>query len=183
VTTKPTADDVTRAVIRETQQCLDDCVGKIEHCLDQISVEQVWWRPHESMNSIGNLLLHLTGNVRQWVVAGLGGAADIRDRPHEFAETGPIPKDNLLGQLKEAVNNAKIVFSQTTTEEMLSERCIQGFDVTGWGAIFSSVPHFKGHTQEIICLTRMQLGETYKFHWQPKTPEEGAALDDGEVAS
>ena len=91
-----TADDVAHSVLNEASNLLDRCVIKIAHCLDQLSEEQVWWRPADSMNSIGNLILHLCGNMRQWMVAGIGGAADIRQRSAEFAERGPIPKAELL---------------------------------------------------------------------------------------
>jgi len=67
------------AAIIETTNCLNSCVSKIKHCLGQLTDEQVWWRPQESMNSIGNLVLHLCGNVCQWIVAGIGGAPDVRD--------------------------------------------------------------------------------------------------------
>ena len=171
---EPTQRDVTVVVIAETTNCLTSCVAKIRHCLSQLTDEQVWWRPHESMNSIGNLILHLSGNVRQWIVAGIGGAPDVRDRPREFSEIQVIPKDELLRRLKEAVSEASEALSKMTTAEMLRPRRIQGFEVSGLGAIFDSVPHFKGHTQEIIGLTRMQLGDNYKFDWVPKTAEEGA---------
>jgi hypothetical protein len=154
---------------------LDSALSKIKHCLDQLNDEQVWWRSRPSLNSIGNLILHLCGNVRQWIIAGLGGAADVRDRPTEFAEPGPIPKDELLRSLDAVVNEAKAVLGRLTARDLLEVRRIQGFDVTGLGAIFSSIPHFRGHTQEIVHLTRLQLGDAYRFAWKPATPEEGAS--------
>lgn len=160
---KPADHDLATAVIAESTNGLNNCVGKIRHCLGQLSEDQVWWRPHASMNAIGNLILHLCGNVRQWIVAGCGGAPDVRDRPREFSEKRAIPKTELLGRLDEVVAAATEALSKMTPEELLKARRIQGFDVTGLGAIFESVPHFKGHTQEIICLTRMQLGDSYQY--------------------
>lgn len=170
----PTADDVTRVVLSEANSVFDQCLEKIEHCVGQLTGEQVWWRPHPSLNSIGNLILHLSGNVRQWIVSGIGGAQDVRNRPSEFSEQGPFPKDELLSQLTNVVNEAKSALERATSEDMLSIRRIQGFDVTGWAALWHTVPHFNGHTQEIISLTRMQLGDRYRFLWQPRTPEQGA---------
>jgi uncharacterized damage-inducible protein DinB len=170
----PTADDVTRAVLEEAGIELDECITKIRHCLGQLTDEQVWWRPTESMNSIGNLILHLTGNVRQWMVSGLGGEADHRDRPAEFAQRDPIPKAMLIAPLEQVVRETKEVFSRLGSEQMLAERTIQGFKVTGWNALFHCVPHFKGHTQEIISFTRMQLQDRYRFHWQPENAAQGA---------
>ena len=163
------------AVIAETTNCLNSCLSKIKHCLGHLTDEQVWWRPKEPMNSIGNLILHLCGNVRQWIVAGIGGAPDVRDRPREFSERRVIPKSELLGRLDEVVTAAGEALARMTPEEMLRMRRIQSFKVSGLGAIFDSVPHFKGHTQEIVSLTRMQLADGYKFDWVPETPEEGAS--------
>jgi hypothetical protein len=165
---------VATAVIAETTNCLHSCVAKIKHCLGQLTDEQVWWRPRESMNSIGNLVLHLCGNVRQWFIARIGGAPDIRNRPREFSERQMIPKDELLRHVDEVVSGATAALTKMTADDLLKVQRIQGFMVAGLGAIFDSVPHFRGHTQEIIFLTRMQLGDGYKFHWVPKTAEEGA---------
>jgi hypothetical protein len=128
------------------------------------------------MNSIGNLILHLCGNVQQWLVAGLGGGADTRNRPAEFAERGPIAKGELLRRLQAVVAEAKTQMNRQSAAQLLDVRRIQGHTVTGLAAIFNSVPHFRGHTQEIIHLTRLQLGDAYRFAWQPSTPEEGGAL-------
>src|SRR5262249_53880200 len=133
-------------------------------------------RSRPSLNSIGNRILHLCGNVRQWIVAGLGGAADSRDRPAEFAERSTIPKEELLGRLEAVVGEARAVLARQTGRQLLAAPPIQGFDVTGLAAIFDSLPHFRGHTQEIIHLTRLQLGDAYKLAWTPTTPEQGAPV-------
>ena len=170
------AEDLAAAVGREAANELASALGKIKHCLGQLNEEQVWRREQSSLNSIGNLILHLCGNLRQWVVAGLGGTADVRDRPAEFAERGPISKDELLHALDVVVAEAKEVLVRLTADQLLEVRRIQGFDVTALAAIFDTVPHFRGHTQEIIHMTRMQLGDAYKFFWVPTTPEQGSAL-------
>jgi hypothetical protein len=169
-----TADELASAVGIEAAEELTNALGKINHCLGQLNDAQVWWRSQPSPNSIGNLLLHLCGNLRQWIVAGLSGAADVRDRPAEFAEHGPIPKDDLLRKLDTVVSEAKEVLGRLTARQLLEARRVQGFDVTGLAAIFSSIPHFRGHTREIIHLTRLQLGDRYQFAWTPTTPEQGA---------
>ncbi len=126
------------------------------------------------MNSVANLILHLCGNVRQWIIAGVGEVEDARNRPHEFSERGPIPKDELLRRLNTTVAEAKTTLENVSDLDLLQPRRIQGFDVTGIAAIFHSVSHFQGHTQEIIHMTRFQLGEEYRFDFVPKTPEERA---------
>ena len=112
--------------------------------------------------------------MRQWIVSGLGGEPDIRNRPQEFAERGPLPKDELVHRLEDVLQQADAVLRTVSTQRLLERRRIQGFETTGLSAIFQTVSHFKGHTQEILCLTRMQLGDRYQFHWTPSPAEEGA---------
>jgi hypothetical protein len=171
-----TADELAAAVGTAASHELTSALERINHCLSQLNDEQVWWRSQRSLNSIGNLILHLCGNVGQWIVSGIGGAEDSRNRPAEFAERGPIPKDELLARLEAAVEEAKRVLTDVTGQQLVEVRRIQGFDVTGLASIFNSIPHFRGHTQEIIHMTRLQLGDRYKFAWTPTTPEQGAAV-------
>jgi len=169
-----TADELAAAVGKEAAHELASALGKIKHCLGQLNDQQIWWRAQASLNSIGNLLLHLCGNLRQWIVAGLSGAADVRNRPAEFAEQGPIPRADLLHRLETVVKEAQQVLGRMTARQLLEVRRIQGFEITGLAAIFDSVPHFRGHTQEIIHITRLQLGDAYQFAWKPATSEQGA---------
>jgi hypothetical protein len=126
------------------------------------------------MNSVANLLLHLCGNVRQWIINGVTGTHQSRNRPQEFAERGPLPREDLLKLLSSTVNEADRVLSGIASAQLLEPRRIQGFDETVLSAIFDSVAHFQGHTQEIVSLTRMQLGAAYRFAWTPQTREQGA---------
>jgi hypothetical protein len=168
------ADELAAVVGREAAKELNHSLSKMKHCLGQLSDDQVWWRSHPAMNSIGNLILHLCGNVRQWIIGGLGAGPDIRNRPAEFSERGPISKEQLLRRLDAVVNEAKSVLERQTAAQLVEPRRIQGSIVTGLQAIFDSVPHFQGHAQEIIHMTRLQLGDGYRVFWQPKSPEEGA---------
>ncbi len=170
----PSPQQLTIATTNAAVEELDNAVNKIIHCLDQLSEEQVWWRPTESMNSIANLIFHLCGNVRQWIIAGVGGAEDTRNRPQEFSERGPIPKVELLRRLNTTVVETKVTLENVSPADLMQPHRIQGFEVTGVAAIFHSVSHFQGHTQEIIHMTRCQLGEEYRFDFVPKTPEDGA---------
>ncbi len=169
-----TADELAAAVGSAATHELESALTRIQHCLRQLNDEQVWRRSQPSLNSIGNLILHLCGNLRQWIVAGVGGASDVRNRPTEFAERGPIPKVELMHGLEAVVEEVKRVLAGVDARQLMEVRRIQGFDVTGLAAIFDSIPHFRGHTQEIVHMTRMQLGDAYQFAWTPATPEEGA---------
>ncbi len=95
----PTNENVAETFIREAQVQLAKATEIIRHCLDQLTDQQLAWRPQESMNSIGNLVLHLCGNVHQWIVSGVGGQPDVRNRPCEFADKDPFAKADIVGLL------------------------------------------------------------------------------------
>jgi hypothetical protein len=169
---EPQAQEVAERVTAEARDCMKEGLQKIEHCVGQLSDEQVWWRPRPDMNSIANLMLHLTGNVRQWIISGIGGAKDVRNRPGEFADQSRRSKAELLATLNSTVNEADAVLSKLTATQLVTPKRIQGFDTSVMGAIFSCVPHFRGHVQEIIHMTREQLAEKYRFEFVPQGPEQ-----------
>jgi hypothetical protein len=164
-----------QTIAKELGNELTEAFNRIKHCLAQLSDKQIWWRPSAAMNSIGNLILHLAGNVRQWIVSGVGGAKDERERQKEFDERGPIPGADLLNRLEAVVADAKTSFEKPSADEWQRVRRIQGFEVTAFAAALHSVAHFRGHQQEIVNLTRAQLGERYRFAFVPATKEQGAA--------
>lgn len=132
-------------------------------CLEKLSEDDMWWRPNAQSNSAGNLILHLCGNIRQWVIHGVGGAEDLRQRKAEFAEQGPIPKAELLAKLETTLAEVDAVLQHVTAETLAQPRQIQGFDQTVLSAIFHVVEHFSYHTGQIIYLTKMRTGEDLKF--------------------
>ena len=170
-----TLDSLSNLVGNEASGELDEALRIINHCVNQLTDDQVWWRPSESMNSVANLLLHLSGNVRQWIVSGVGGVADVRERQQEFDQRSSTPKTELMQQIESAVADAKMALSETSVEELLRIRPVQGNDVTGMQAILHSVAHFRGHAQEIVHMTRCQLGDSYEFDFVPPTSEQGDA--------
>ena len=135
-----TADDLAAAVGAAAAHELDSALDRIEHCLGQLTDGQVWHRSRPDLNSVGNLILHLCGNLRQWVVAGLGGTTDVRNRPAEFAERGPVPKDELVRRLEAVVGEARRVLSGVDARRLTEVRRIQGFDVTGAGGSSTAWP-------------------------------------------
>jgi hypothetical protein len=169
------AQDVSNAVVMCARHQLTEGLAKIEHCLAQLTDEQLWWRPRPEMNSIANLIFHLAGNLRQWLVSGVGGARDVRDRPSEFSDRSGQPKADVLAKLKDVLRDCDAVLALLTPDELLASRRIQGFDVTVVKAIFDVVPHFRGHVQEIIHMTRAQLGDRYRFKFVPQGPEQTSA--------
>ena len=133
----------------------EDYLPKIERSLELLTEEQIWWRANPQSNSVGNLLLHLSGNVRQWIVCGLGGAPDNRDRDSEFAQRDAIPRNELLAGLKRTLNEADGALQKFDPHKLLERHSIQGCDVTALAAIFHVVEHFSMHTGQIIMMAKM----------------------------
>lgn len=136
---------------------------KIEHCLSQLTDEDVWQRANDASNSIGNLLLHLSGNVQQWIVGGVGNLPYERDRQHEFGERGGIPREELLARLKATLAQADQVLAEVDPVNLLERKEIQSCDVTVMEAILRIVQHFALHTGQIMLLTKQRTGAGLKL--------------------
>jgi uncharacterized damage-inducible protein DinB len=142
---------------------LDDYLPKIERCLERLSGEDVWSRANSASNSIGNLLLHLRGNVTQWIIGGVGGEAHRRDRQREFDERRQIPAAELLAGLRDTVERAAAIIRRQDASALLDHRAIQDDHVTVLEAIYHVVEHFSMHTGQIILLTKARVGEDLKL--------------------
>lgn len=157
----------------------DDAVSqelrRIGHCLDQLSEEQVWTRPAEAVNSIGTIIVHLCGNLRQWFLHGLGGEPDVRNRSAEFAAAERIPKELLLELLSGLIDRIRGLLKTLDEKALLEPLRIQGCDVDGLSAIYWTITHLEGHALQIAYITHMLLGERYEPFWKPASHEQGAA--------
>jgi uncharacterized damage-inducible protein DinB len=137
---------------------------KIERCLEQLSDEQIWWRANEQSNSIGNLLLHLSGNARQWIVCGLGSAPDTRFRDAEFSRREPLPRAELLALLRSTLGDVESVLRDLDPATLLETRMIQGSEVDILEAVFHVTEHFSMHTGQIIMLTKLLTATDLRFY-------------------
>jgi uncharacterized damage-inducible protein DinB len=151
-------------IARSRYHLSEDFLPKIERCLERLSDEQIWWRPNDQSNSIGNLVLHLCGNARQWIVCGVGGAADARNRDAEFAQREKIPRGELSSLLKRTVTDVDRTLVQLAASELLERRTIQGSEVSVLEAIFHVVEHFSMHTGQILMLTKMLTNADLAFY-------------------
>lgn len=158
--------------IRQSRSFLsDDYLPKIERCLALLSDEQIWWRSNPASNSIGNLLLHLSGNVRQWIVVGLGGAADTRDRDSEFAQREVVQREELLARLKQTLREADTTLAAFDATQLLETFRIQGLDVSALEATLHVVEHFSMHTGQIIMLAKRFTEVDLEFYdFKDSTP-------------
>jgi uncharacterized damage-inducible protein DinB len=157
--------DVTQNFIAKSRSLLrDDYLPKIERCLEELSDEDIWWRTHEEGNSIGNLLLHIAGNARQWIVGGVGGAENRRVRQQEFDQREGISRAELLDQLRRTLDEVEEVLARQDADAMMEPRQIQQYDVTVLEAIYHVVEHFAMHTGQVILLTKMLKRTDMKFY-------------------
>ena len=137
---------------------------KIRRCLDVLPADALWSRVDERSNSIGNLLLHLEGNVRQWIVSAVGGARDERYRSAEFAAREGAPTDDLYAALRATLDEADAVIAGLTPAALLERRTIQERDVTVLTAVYHVVEHFALHTGQIILLTKQLAPGRIQFY-------------------
>jgi len=150
----------------------EDYLNKINGALSSLSEQEIWWRPNQHSNSIGNLILHLSGNIRQWMIAGVGGATDTRDRSAEFAERRPKEKDALLQMLSDTLAEVDVVLATLEAEVAtaksdapLQKVCVpQGFSQTVLDAVFHVVEHFSYHTGQIVFIAKLQQPESIRFY-------------------
>jgi len=163
------ADALAQEFLRIARHQLRERLQRIEVCLDKLSPEQVWHREHETENAAGNLVIHLAGNLRQWIVSGVGGAPDERHRDAEFAERRPLDKREILQRLREAVNEADAVLAGLTAGDLLGRRKIQVYEVTVLHAVHHVVEHFAEHTGQIIWAVKRMTGQDLGFYSYLKT--------------
>lgn len=162
---------LSKAFLEESKSRFESSFIRLNHCLEQIDEKQIWWKPDPRMNSIGILIKHLCGNLRQWTVIQMNNSEDHRNRPAEFIDETKLSKKDLL-QLVKKINDDFFAAVNNFNPERLSERkVIQGYEVTILSALYRSLTHLEGHVGQIILLTRLQLGENYKIYSDAKAGE------------
>lgn len=137
---------------------------RLKTIIEPMSTEQVWWRPNEASNSVGNLILHLNGNATQWLVASFNRDEDKRDRPAEFAAEGGLTAAELLDRLGATIAAAEKVLDRLTVEDLLAPYEIQGYRVSGLDAVYQVVEHFGLHYGQIAYIAKSFSGKDLGFY-------------------
>jgi uncharacterized damage-inducible protein DinB len=132
---------------------------KLERCLEALTDEDVWWRANDESNSIGNLLLHIDGSTRMWIITGAGNAPNVRQRQQEFDERKVISRAELLARLRATVAEADGVLASLRSETLMALRQVGEVKLTVLAAIFHAVEHFSMHTGQVIMLTKLRTGK------------------------
>ena len=143
---------------------LTELSGRIQDCVGRLSSEQVWARGHENENSVGNLVLHLCGNVGQWIGSGVGGKHDTRQRDAEFAARGNIQPAELTERLNTTISDAARIIRNLPHGRLSEKTTIQKYDVTLLEAIYHVVEHFSQHTGQIIFVTKLLTGQDLGYY-------------------
>ena len=146
------AEECTR-YLRETY------LPRLERAARTLPAADLWWRPHDECTSVGNLLLHLEGNLRQWIVSGLGGSPDRRERAAEFAARDGTDVDTLLARLRATVGEACEVINALPAAGWASRVSIQGLETTVLGAVLHVVEHFSWHTGQVTWIAKLRAGK------------------------
>ena len=152
-------DVLTRAFATHSSHLLSvHYMNCIRTCLDVLNNEDIWWKPNARSNSVGNLLLHLAGNVRQWILHGVGGQEDTRQRSEEFIARGGANADELFTRLESTVQAAAATIRGLDAADLLQRRTIQGVDVTTMEAVYHVVEHFSTHVGQLVYITKLRTG-------------------------
>jgi uncharacterized damage-inducible protein DinB len=153
------------ALIRECRRRLyDESLPRIRKCLGELTVDEIWARPNEQTVSAGNLVLHLAGNVRQYVVATLGGVPDVRERSKEFSQAGPMPTGELLARLEQSLADASRVLDSLDPARLLDSHRVQGFVESGLSILVHVVEHFSYHTGQIAYIVKSRKNVDLGFY-------------------
>jgi len=146
------------------RRLIDESTPRLKSCLEKLSDEDIWWRPNDNSNSVGNLILHLCGNIRQWMLSALGGSVDNRVRQKEFDERGPLPKDALIQKLDQVMIEVDELLDRLHPEILIEKKVVQGFEETGISILIHVIEHFSYHVGQIVYMTKAAKDIDLKFY-------------------
>jgi len=146
------------------RRVFEESMQRIERCLNLLDEKQIWFRPNEHVVSVGNLVLHLCGNGRQWIVSGLGTATDFRKRSEEFEQRGPIATMELISSLHLLQSDMEKVLENLNPAELLKVRKVQTFEETGMAILLHVMEHFSYHTGQITLHTKLMTQQDTGYY-------------------
>jgi uncharacterized damage-inducible protein DinB len=154
--------------IQQTADRFKEAFERVFLAIGQLNEQQLWTRPSSESNSVGIILQHLTGNLNQWICAGLGGMDFQRNRPEEFIDVRQSSKEEIIAQFKELAERVLAIISHIQPDSLHASRNIQGLDVTVMKALYKGITHFEFHEGQILYIAKMLLNEQYTTIWTPK---------------
>lgn len=145
------------------KRVFEESCYRIEKVLNILSDEQIWYAPNSHTNSIGNLILHLCGNVRQWIGTGIGQLPDIRYRAEEFTRIN-VPREELLEHLSELSEMTLPIIDRLTDKDLVQEQTVQGFEESTLSIIIHVIEHFSYHTGQIAYIAKALTDRDLGFY-------------------
>jgi uncharacterized damage-inducible protein DinB len=162
--TKKMKEELLPEFINAATTFIDENTARLKTCLSELDEADIWIRPNKNSNSVGNLILHLSGNIRQWIISSLGYAEDTRQRDSEFAATDGYTKSELAEKLFSIVEEAKKIINKMTPEELLTKRKVQGYLYSGIAIILHVTEHYSYHTGQVIFWTKLLKDKDLGFY-------------------
>jgi uncharacterized damage-inducible protein DinB len=150
--------------IDQSLKTMDENTSKIKACLQQLDENDIWFRHNEHVNSVGNIILHLCGNIRQYIISSLGGAPDIRERDLEFSAAGGFTKADLTAKWQDTLREARAIIAGVSPENLFRRRVVQGTHHSGISIIIHVTEHYSYHTGQIIFLTKLYKNMDMGFY-------------------
>ncbi|MBX9783371.1 MAG: DUF1572 domain-containing protein [Chitinophagaceae bacterium] len=157
-------EKIKKEFIKDCIRHLNEYTRRVKICLDLLSEEQVWQKPNEASNSVANLMLHLCGNMTQYVLSSLGGKADLRERHKEFSAKDGLSKEQLFEKLSAVVHSVIEEIQIHDEESLLKTKTVQGFEKNGIAIILHVTEHYSYHTGQIALLTKLMTNQDLGFY-------------------
>lgn len=147
--------NIHQLLISETnRRLLQESFPRLKKCLNELSEKEIWYRPNNNSNSVGNLVLHLCGNARQWIIAGLGKEKDTRQRQSEFEQRAIIPTEKLLEMLDVLEKDLKVILNNISEKDLMKTHSVQTFQETGVAILVHVVEHFSYHVGQVTYFVK-----------------------------
>jgi len=157
-------EELAKEFIAQSIYRINENTPKIIHCVNELGEDEIWNRPNNVSNSAGNLILHLCGNITQYIISSIGEIEDIRERDNEFSANGACSKSELIETLKTTVEKAIAIIQNMSADGLLRKRHVQGFLSSGVGNIIQVTEHYSYHTGQIIFWTKLLKSKDMGFY-------------------
>lgn len=158
------SENFSKEFITEAIYRIDENTQKLTACVNELEETEIWKRPNSHSNSVGNIILHLCGNIRQYAISSLGHLEDVRERDKEFSASGGYSKSELLKKLTDTVDQAKSIIQNVSEQELLRKRKVQAYSHSGIGIIIHVTEHYSYHTGQIIFWTKLLKDKDLGFY-------------------
>lgn len=136
------------------RRIIDESFERILYCLQLLTPQQIWFKPNPVTNPVGNLVLHICGNTRQWIFSGLLGQKDLRKRKQEFILTD-LPKEELIRMIQTLRQDILQHLPQLRQTLLEKTYPVQTFQETGVSILIHVIEHTSYHTGQITQLTKL----------------------------